>query len=1253
MSRGFAEGRPPIEPSHRSFWARATYSAADEVLRKGYTRPLLAEDIPPLEPRQEAQIACEQFEQEWQAELQNDSPSLLRTLRRCYETRFLESVSLEFLEVLLSFVGPLALKAVIGFTADKSRPVLEGVALVVLLFISSVVKGVSASWTLSITTSVGMDVHSSVVSQVYRKSLRLSPSTTYSRGAVVNIQSNDCLRVANIVSALNVLWTAPLTIIVAVILLVQSVGTAAFAGFGFMLFLVPINGIAVAQMESIREEVIQLTDSRVTIMTELLGGARIVKFTTLEEHFKSRILNVRRRELDLLAAQSYWHAFTSFLVFATPTLTSVFTFVTYAALGNTLDAKAIFTALSLFNLLRVPLSFLPVVIFSMVESSVALDRVQAFLTAPEINPNAVEQVGPRAPITISSGVFGWDSKAAPTLGSREPINLTIPPGCLCMIVGKVGSGKSSVLSALLGMIEKRQGRVLVPSGTVAYCPQQPWLANDTVRGNILFGNSYSPSAYDDAIRVCSLKSDLTLLPNGDLTEIGERGVTMSGGQRQRISLARAVYSNVATVLLDDVLSAVDPHVAQSIFDQCIVGALNQKTRVMVTNAVQFLPKADLVVVLDDSGNVSFQGSYPSLVQSGVQVEQLAPVDEAAAQTETVPGAAAFRADDKDPFQTTGVGQLHQEEERAVGAVSGEVIHQYMTACGETLLYFGVFVILAEVAQATSDIWLAMWSDKRLSPSPGANFYLTVYVVLGMVVALLSFLRGISAVEAAIRASRRLHAEMLSSVLRAPASFFDVTPLGRILARFSKDLDSLDTSLADGLNSFFTVVSMTIGTLLVVLVALPPFAVALVPLGIFYAKIMNYYRSTSRELARISATASSPIYAFFAETLSGTASVRAYHRVVHFQDQNDHLVDRYHRVYWFSLTIGRWLNVRLEFIGAVIVLVAGLLVAFYRDSMDPGQVGLVLTYGLQMVAALEMIVTGVSSMETQLNAVERVLHYARSIPQEAPAVIENARPSFDWLEHRSDIVVRNLSVRYRPDLPNVLHAINVVIPSRAKCGVVGRTGSGKSSFFLTLLRMMEASSGTIEMGGMGIQDIGLRDLRARIAIVPQEPTLFSGTLRSNLDPYGEYSDRDILESLEKAHCREVAERDAAKLDAVVLENGENFSVGERQLLCLARALLRRSRVLLMDEVTASVDIGTDRLIQETVTREFDDCTVLTIAHRLDTVINGTHILVLDQGRVAEFGSPRDLLLDPRGTFNSMVASAGPAMAERLRQSVGLQ
>jgi ABC-type multidrug transport system fused ATPase/permease subunit len=447
-------------------------------------------------------------------------------------------------------------------------------------------------------------------------------------------------------------------------------------------------------------------------------------------------------------------------------------------------------------------------------------------------------------------VFGWDSNGPPTLGGRAQINITIPCGSLCIIVGRVGSGKSSLLSALLGMIDKRQGRVLMPSGAVAFCPQQAWLANDTVRGNILFGNSFFPGAYEDAIKVCNLKSDLRLLPGGDLTEIGERGVTLSGGQRQRISLARAVYANTDTVLLDDVLSAVDPHVGKSIFDECICGAMGGKTRVMVTNAVQFLPNADLILVLDGSGNVAFQGSYSMLRQSGLQVDQYIPADEAPPHPDgMVAGAATYRAkEDREPYKADEKKQLQTDEERAVGAVSTDVISRYITACGETLWYFAAFVVLAEVAQATSDLWLAAWSDRRLSPSPGSNFYLTVYVILGLVVAGLSFLRGISAVEASIRASRQLHVQMLTSVLRAPAGFFDVTPLGRILARFSKDLDSLDTSLADGLNSFCTVVSMTVGTLCVVLIALPPFAIALVPLGAFYSQIMQYYWSDGRDSA---------------------------------------------------------------------------------------------------------------------------------------------------------------------------------------------------------------------------------------------------------------------------------------------------------------------------------------------------------------------------------------------------------------------
>ena len=576
-----------------------------------------------------------------------------------------------------------------------------------------------------------------------------------------------------------------------------------------MLLLVPINGIAVSQMEMIRMEVIGLTDSRVALMNELLSGVRIAKFMCSEEHFKTKLLDIRKRELELLRSQSYWHAFTSFLVFITPTITSVFTFVTYAALGNVLDARSIFTALSLFNLLRVPLSFLPIVIFSMIESSVALERVQNFLMSAEINSASIERVDPRSDVVISEGVFSWNATTEdgsnPTLGGVTPINMRVKCGSLCLIVGKVGSGKTSLLSCISGQIIKIAGRVVLPSGSVAFCPQQAWLANDTVKGNILFGNAYFKNTYQNCIRSCSLLADLKLFPNGDQTEVGEKGVTLSGGQRQRIALARAVYSNADLVLLDDVLSAVDPHVARSLFEGVLLGELAGKTRIMVTNAIQFLPRADQIIILGSDGDIAFSGTYSEMRQSGLQTDQFASSDDIEG---VVPGAAINR--EREAQQTTDTVEeelmeeesdsstdddgpkksLQEAEERAKGAISWEVILRYMTACGPTLWYFGLFVFLSEIAQTTSDLWLAIWSDRRLSPSPGTNFYLGIYVLLGVVVAVLSFLRGISAVESGIRASRTMHSQMLTSVLRAPPSFFDVTPMGRILTRFSKDMDCM-------------------------------------------------------------------------------------------------------------------------------------------------------------------------------------------------------------------------------------------------------------------------------------------------------------------------------------------------------------------------------------------------------------------------------------------------------------------------------
>eukprot|EP00760_Papus_ankaliazontas_P023578 PhM_4_TR2069/c0_g1_i1/m.68645/K05665/ABCC1; ATP-binding cassette, subfamily C (CFTR/MRP), member 1 len=1248
------------------FWSRITYSFVSPLMILGAQRPLHPADLQPLPRRFNSERHLTIFEKYWSDErLEHpEGPSLFAALRRCFSRRFLQSVGLELLEVLLGFVGPLALKAVIGFTADKSRPVSEGLILVVLLFISSLTKGISAAWTLQITTAVGMDVHSAVVCAVYRKSFRLSKAEKYSRGDIVNMQSNDALRIANIVSALNVLWTAPLTILVSVAMLLQSIGAAALAGLGFMLLLVPLQGMAVGQLETIREEVIGYTDKRISLMSELLNGIRIVKFSTMEGHFRARVMEVRRKELNLLRLQSYWHAVTSFLVFVAPTMTAVVTFVTYAVSGNVLDAQAIFTAMSLFNLLRLPLSFLPVVLFSAVESVVALQRIEDYLLSSEVSPQQTattnnhndmndnnnnnnnnnnnvdldeEALAGGTMILIEHARFRWGGGSLDDIPSLIVPSLRVNRGQLCMIIGRVGSGKSTLLNAMLGEIDKLTGVVAMDTGVdgrVAYCSQSAWMQNATVRDNILFGNAFFPSQYDDVVRCCALETDLRLLSQGDGTQIGEKGVTLSGGQKQRIAIARAAYSGCDLVLLDDVLSAVDPHVANHIFNKCIVNPelLGRKTRVMVLHQLQFLSHADVVVVVDE-GKVTFVGDYPTFATDPSMsdlMETIQPHDEKHGQGHEGGG---------DDTEVDGTGKeegksLTEAEERSTGAISFDVIRRYAEACGASRYHFFGLVVLAEFSQATSDVWLAVWSDHKLQPDPGASFYLGVYVLLGSIVAFLSLLRGVASVEATMQASSRLHYAMLDAILRAPSGFFDITPVGRILTRFSKDMDSLDTSMSDGINSFFTILSLTVGTLLVIVWVMPPFFFVLIPLSWFYYQLMQYYRATSRELARISSTQSSPVYAFFSETLNGTSTIRAYKREAEFCFRNDVLVDSYHKCYWLILSVARWLNVRLEGVGAFIVLFSGLLAAWYRNTMDPGQVGLVLTYGLQMVAALEMIVSGVSSMENQFNAVERALFYALYLPSEAPAV-QSVRPPWNWMESGAEIVFQNYCSRYRVDLEDVLRGVTARIMPRQRVGVIGRTGSGKSSTFLALLRMMEAHSGRIVISGIDISSIGLLDLRSKIAIIPQDPVLFSGTVRTNLDPYGEVPDREMYDALERVQLRTYFETHPDGLDHAVTENGENFSLGQRQLLCLARAILRKAKLLLMDEVTASVDIATDRLIQETVRTQFNDCTVLTIAHRLDTILTYDAVMVMDQGRVAEMGSPRELLQNPTGRFTEML------------------
>ncbi|NWH45756.1 MRP1 protein, partial [Fregata magnificens] len=961
------------------------------------------------------------------------------------------------------------------------------------------------------------------------------------------------------------------------------------------------------------------------------------------------------------------------------------TFAVYVTIdkNNILDAQKAFVSLALFNILRFPLNMLPMVISSIVEASVSLKRLRVFLSHEELDPDSIIR-GPiteaEGSIVVKNATFSWSKNDPPSLNS---ITFTVPEGSLVAVVGQVGCGKSSLLSALLGEMDKKEGYVVV-KGSVAYVPQQAWVQNATLEGNIIFGREMNESRYKRVIEACALLPDIEILPTGDKTEIGEKGVNLSGGQKQRVSLARAVYCNADVYLFDDPLSAVDAHVGKHIFEKVIgpKGILKNKTRVLVTHAINYLPQMDTILVMTD-GEISEMGSYQELLkQDGAFAEFLRtyanaeqsmensdanspsgkegkPVENGVLVNEA-PGKLMHRqlsnsstysrdtgksqhqsstAELQKPLAEKNSWKLTEADTAKTGRVKAIVYWDYMKAIGLFMSFLSIFLFMCNhIASLASNYWLSLWTDDPVinGTQQYTNVRLGVYGALGISQGIAVFGYSMVVSIGGIFASRHLHLNLLHNVLRSPMSFFERTPSGNLVNRFSKEIDTIDSTIPPIIKMFMGSTFNVIGACIIILLATPIAAVIIPPLGLVYLFVQRFYVATSRQLKRLESVSRSPVYSHFNETLLGVSVIRAFEEQKRFIKQNDMKVDENQKAYYPSIVANRWLAVRLEYVGNCIVLFAALFAVIARNKLSAGLVGLSVSYSLQITAYLNWLVRMSSELETNIVAVERVKEYAE-MEKEAEWSIEQTAPPSTWPKE-GKVEFRGYGLRYREDLDLVLKNINVTINGGEKIGIVGRTGAGKSSLTLGLFRINEAAEGEIVIDGINIAKIGLHDLRFKITIIPQDPILFSGSLRMNLDPFDQHSDEDIWRSLELAHLKNFVSSLPDKLNHECAEGGENLSVGQRQLVCLARALLRKSKILVLDEATAAVDLETDKLIQSTIKSQFEECTVLTIAHRLNTIMDYTRVLVLDRGEVVECGSP-DHLLQEKGIFYSMAKDSG--------------
>uniref|UniRef100_A0A803YP97 ATP binding cassette subfamily C member 8 n=1 Tax=Meleagris gallopavo TaxID=9103 RepID=A0A803YP97_MELGA len=1154
--------------------------------------------------------------------------------------------------------------------------------LAVLLFFALLLQRTFLQASYYVAIETGINLRGAIQTKIYNKIMQLSTSNMsmgeMTAGQICNLVAIDTNQLMWFFFLCPNLWAMPVQIIVGVLLLYYLLGISALIGAAVIIVLAPVQYFVATKLSQAQRSTLEYSNERLKKTNEMLRGIKLLKLYAWEHIFHSSVEETRQKEMTSLKSFALYTSISIFMNAAIPIAAVLITFVVHAHLTRKADfsPSVAFASLSLFHILVSPLFLLSSVVRSTVKA-----LVSSFCNCNFRNNTPLKVVNRKRPareewnnytshtrrpinitepddfcVKITNGFFTWTPEGPPALSN---IDIRIPQGQLTMIVGQVGCGKSSLLLAILGEMQKISGNVSWSSwkllfcfsrkrGSVAYASQKPWLLNATVEENITFESSFNKQRYKAVIDACSLQPDIDILPHGDQTQIGERGINLSGGQRQRISVARALYQQTNVVFLDDPFSALDIHLSDHLMQEGILKMLREdkRTVVLVTHKLQYLPHADWIIAMKD-GYIQREGTLKDIQKSETELfehwktlmnRQDQELEKTTIETKNVlertnlrrtmySREALLKDDEEDEEEAT-----ESDDEDNLSSVLHQRAKMPWRACGKYLSAAGILLLpllvlsqlLKHTVMVAIDYCLARWTSDVFNHSPYSKIF-SILCCLGIVLCLVT---SIAVEWTGLKVTKKLHASLLNKIILAPMRFFETTPLGSILNRFSADCNTIDQHIPATLECLSRSTLLCVSALAVISYVTPMFLIALVPLAIMCYFIQKYFRVASRDLQQLDDSTQLPLLSHFSETVEGLTTIRAFRYEAKFRQKLLEYTDSNNIASLFLTAANRWLEVRMEYIGACVVLIAAVtsITSCLYSKLSSGLVGLGLTYALMVSNYLNWMVRNLADMEIQLGAVKRIHGLLKTEAENYEGLSLNELMNISWKD-RGEIQIQNLSVRYDSNLKPVLKHVNAHISPGQKIGICGRTGSGKSSFSLAFFRMVDTFEGRIIIDGIDIAKLPLQTLRSRLSIILQDPILFSGTIRFNLDPEKKCTDSMLWEALEIAQLKHVVKALPGGLDAIVTEGGENFSQGQRQLFCLARAFVRKTSIFIMDEATASIDMATENILQKVVMTAFADRTVVTIA--VSTV--SANILIQTRIRNAAFlhflSVLRDLLIWP--------------------------